>query len=997
MTATVTGVTVAPLTKDAQGNVTGGGTVVNFKLATKTGVPVIGFGTTSKSSTATAASYPNLAFSLAKLIPGSGGQPSRWVSYMITTVPVTTTSSTCTVANAVCLTRPSTDNTGLLTDNKDGSYTYRFYRDPTATKAQVDGITPPANTATANYDKAKLDDLTYVDSATHRLTIQISGNAPGTGTNTATGADSGVSGVPLKNAVDVVYDFVPATGQPPAAGANRLITTTSNCNACHSTLGGLPGGDPEANAAGFHGGGRNNVDYCVVCHTGQRSWGRVEAPYDANTLQFLPSGTPPAVTTYMVDGKAVGNLVNMIHKTHLGKFLARKNYNYAEVEFNEVGYPQDTRNCQNCHTQTTATPQGNNWLTAPSRLACGACHDGINFDTGTGVTLADAWAGKTVSTGFNGKAHPANATDAGCTNAGCHGVENGVNKIDLAHIPVTPPAAGNALASASPTANANTNSAWIASGASSNRLPAGAIKVTYDVKEVGRTTPGKNPYITFRMLANGVVTQLNVFATAPVNPATGDRELWTGFMGAPSVYFVWSVPQDGILKNTQDFNVSVSGWLKSIWNAGKLGISGAAANLNGTLTGPDSSGYYTATLTSYTVPDSAAMLTGGLGYTYNVTNALPLTQTNLQTLYPTANPPAPNPNLGTIAQNTFKTGGLIVIAPNVQKVATKGCPTANNDAGQCVLSGTAVGSYLPRRVIVADAKCNACHQELGTFTEDAFHAGQRNDGTTCSWCHRPAQTSSGWSADSTAFVHAIHGAAKRSVPYTWHATQVSAGPPPVFEDFAEVAYPGILSNCEQCHVPGSYNFANADSQAAVGLSTTSDGVDKRPWRTVGVGYYMGVAGDTLTTYSYSSGSGTCVVATTSPSTQTALGVFSLSPYVTADGKASGAGLANTGTYYGYGFSYNALATVSNSCSADGTVLSVPAGGTLQAAPATLVTSPTTAACTGCHDSNLAISHMRVNGGTFYESRTIASGKTEQCMVCHSSGRTADTRVVHGVN
>jgi hypothetical protein len=40
--------------------------------------------------------------------------------------------------------------------------------------------------------------------------------------------------------------------------------------------------------------------------------------------------------------------------------------------------------------------------------------------------------------------------------------------------------------------------------------------------------------------------------------------------------------------------------------------------------------------------------------------------------------------------------------------------------------------------------------------------------------------------------------------------------------------------------------------------------------------------------------------------------------------------------------------------------------------------------------------MRANGGSFYESRTIASGKDEQCLVCHSAGRTADTKVVHGI-
>jgi len=60
----------------------------------------------------------------------------------------------------------------------------------------------------------------------------------------------------------------------------------------------------------------------------------------------------------------------------------------------------------------------------------------------------------------------------------------------------------------------------------------------------------------------------------------------------------------------------------------------------------------------------------------------------------------------------------------------------------------------------------------------------------------------------------------------------------------------------------------------------------------------------------------------------------------------------------------------------------------------LVTSPTVAPCTGCHDTSLAISHMVVNGGTFYDTRAVALGKTEQCLVCHGPGRIADIAVVH---
>ena len=334
-------------------------------------------------------------------------------------------------------TRPSTDNTGTLVDNKDGTYTYTFYRDVPGIKAQVDAMT-----VTAPNNKADLGDLTYDASLTHRLTIQISGNAPGTGTNTANGVQT-VAGVPMTKPVDVVYDFVPATGAAPAAARQSQDHHDVELQRLPQHAGRHPGWRRKAALPASTAVSRNNVEYCVVCHTDQRKYGRTEATYNAATLTFTGS-------TYRVDGRAVGDLPNMIHKTHLGHHLARTGYNYADVLFNHVGYPQDSRNCQNCHSaatpeQAAVTPQGDNWKANPSRLACGACHDGIDFDSGLGVTLKDANAGLTTSTGFNGKAHPSNATDAGCTNAGCHGIENGVNKIDLAHIPVTPPNASNSL------------------------------------------------------------------------------------------------------------------------------------------------------------------------------------------------------------------------------------------------------------------------------------------------------------------------------------------------------------------------------------------------------------------------------------------------------------------------------------------------------------------------------------------------------------------------
>jgi OmcA/MtrC family decaheme c-type cytochrome len=93
-----------------------------------------------------------------------------------------------------------------------------------------------------------------------------------------------------------------------------------------------------------------------------------------------------------------------------------------------------------------------------------------------------------------------------------------------------------------------------------------------------------------------------------------------------------------------------------------------------------------------------------------------------------------------------------------------------------------------------------------------------------------------------------------------------------------------------------------------------------------------------------------------------------SPFVTA------------GTAYGAGYTTN-FATSS-------TTPYVDAAGT------TLITTPITAACSSCHDSQSALAHMKGNGGAFYEARTTALAKVEQCMICHGSGKTADIKTVH---
>ncbi len=141
---------------------------------------------------------------------------------------------------------------------------------------------------------------------------------------------------------NAVFDFVPAGGPVTVV---RDIVRTQNCNStCH---------DPLA----VHGGGaRQEVRLCVLCHTPQ---------------------TTDHVTGTTVDMKV------MIHKIHRGKDLpsvkAGTPYIVEDEDFSEVAFPRDIRNCEVCHDKGA---QSKNYLTAPARESCGACHDDVNFATG---------------------------------------------------------------------------------------------------------------------------------------------------------------------------------------------------------------------------------------------------------------------------------------------------------------------------------------------------------------------------------------------------------------------------------------------------------------------------------------------------------------------------------------------------------------------------------------------------------------------------------------
>jgi OmcA/MtrC family decaheme c-type cytochrome len=268
----------------------------------------------------------------------------------------------------------------------------------------------------------------------------------------------------------------------------------------------------------------------------------------------------------------------------------------------------------------------------------------------------------------------------------------------------------------------------------------GAANFSYVISQV-TVSADRTPLIKFQILNNGTPVTLNTGTTGPV---------LTGFSGnGPSLGVVYAAPQDGITA-------------PSDWNSGHnvTTLQHLCDGTKGTLT--DNGGNtYTANLklndprsgspVSMAVPPNATMITGYMA-------------------------------------GAFTQGNWATVSSD---------PTYSVRPG--IASFKAADNNTARRVIFSETKCNSCHEQLGT--EPNFHGGSYN-AAMCGLCHTSNQASSGWSASFRTWVHGIHGAGKRTVPYTWHAVSAT-------ENYSEIEYPGVLSNCEQCHLPGTYDFSAA--------------------------------------------------------------------------------------------------------------------------------------------------------------------------------------------
>ena len=136
--------------------------------------------------------------------------------------------------------------------------------------------------------------------------------------------------------------------------ARRAAVSTANCNNCHSFL-------------ALHGGNRNQVEQCVLCHNPVQNDG----------------GTPARTIDFRV----------LVHKIHTGEELGAP-YKWGSTDFAEVRYPAlspsgsggDRRNCAMCHVNSSERlplsaghanvkdPSAYFSPMGPATAACLSCH-----------------------------------------------------------------------------------------------------------------------------------------------------------------------------------------------------------------------------------------------------------------------------------------------------------------------------------------------------------------------------------------------------------------------------------------------------------------------------------------------------------------------------------------------------------------------------------------------------------------------------------------------
>lgn len=221
---------------------------------------------------------------------------------------------------------------GVLTNNGDGTYTYRFARDIStpepelAQQAAVEGL-----------------DLSYEPDRTHRVAMQFSNS---------------------RRPLNPRFDWVPASGETNGI-LHRRIVATANCNGCHELT--------------MHGGARVEVEYCVTCHNPGSSDANSGNSVDFKVLVHkLHRGADlPSVQAggeYVIFG------------------FGDRPHDYSQLVFpQDIRNCQICHGGSSTGDSRTTelTENGDDWSVYASASACGSCHDDIDFSNHFGDQTGD--------------------------------------------------------------------------------------------------------------------------------------------------------------------------------------------------------------------------------------------------------------------------------------------------------------------------------------------------------------------------------------------------------------------------------------------------------------------------------------------------------------------------------------------------------------------------------------------------------------------------------
>jgi len=299
-------------------------------------------------------------------------------------------------------------------------------------------------------------------------------------------------------------------------------------------------------------------------------------------------------------------------------------------------------------------------------------------------------------------------------------------------------------------------------------VPTGLANFEYVLENV-TVDENNQAVVTFHINKDGVPLDLSTYPPA-------------GFSGGPSFLVAYAMSQDGVTTPVDYNNLG-----RTAGQPASVSLASVAANLTG------SADSYTVTLASAPFPDGAVMRAVALqGYFTQLAG-------------------------GSVTDNTARHTPSVVLG----------------------VTGDA-----QRRQVIDAAKCTNCHEWLELHGGNRVVAPETTD-VVCTVCHNPNLSSSGRGSDPANLndankaaleaagydpadpltypeatnnfkdmIHGIHAAAHRTFPYEFVRNRGSSGV--YFYDWSEVTFPGILSNCETCHKPGTYD---ADLPAGVLMST----------------------------------------------------------------------------------------------------------------------------------------------------------------------------------